>query len=253
MGKLKQLWHKMGSPPWLYRYATPLMWGFGLLAVALIGVGGVWGLFYAPEDYLQGNSFRIIYVHVPTAILAENSYLLMGITGIVTLVWRMKMADIVLSATLPVGMALTAVALATGAIWGKPTWGAWWVWDARTASMLILLFLFFGIMALRAAIPRQESRARASALLAIVGMINIPIIKYSVDWWLTMHQSSTFTVTDKPTMPPEMYLPLIVMVLGFYCFFSAALLARIRVIILQRESETQWVRELVSARGEARG
>ena len=137
-------------------------------------------------------------------------------------------------------------ALFTGAAWGRPTWGAWWVWDARTTSVLVLLFLYIGLYALRQAIPRAETASRACAVLAVVGTINIPIIKYSVDWWLTLHQGATFTLTEPPRMPAEMWLPLLLNVLGIYCFFGANLIGRVRVEILKRERNTQWVRDFVA-------
>ena len=247
---LRQLWHKLGSPRWFYQMSGP--WGTGLLVAALVLllVGTVWGLAFAPQDYQQGNSFRIIYVHVPTAMLAQSVYLMMGAAGFVFLVWRMKLADMVIQVMVPFGMGLTALALFSGAVWGRPTWGAWWVWgDPRILSMLLLLFLYFGLYALRAAIPRAETAARACALLALVGMINIPIIKYSVEWWQTLHQGATFTLTEKPKMPVEMWAPLLVNVIGIYCLFGANVIMRLRAEILRRESRASWVREL--ARGHA--
>jgi heme exporter protein C len=151
----------------------------------------------------------------------------------------------VLASVVPFGMSMTALALFTGAVWGKPTWGAWWVWDARTTSMLVLLFLYFGLYALRQAIPRQEAAGRACAVLALVGTINVPIIKYSVDWWLTLHQPASFTLTGAPTMPAAMWMPLLLNVLGVYCLFGALLVSRLRLEILRRERDTQWVRNVV--------
>jgi len=249
MMSLKQWWHKLGSPRWFYRISAPWQRLFGVLALLLLVAGTLWGLAIAPPDYQQGNSFRVMYVHVPTAMLSQTVYMVMGAAGLVLLVWRMKLADMVLATAVPFGMSMTALALFTGAVWGKPTWGAWWVWDARTTSMLVLLFLYFGIYALRQSIPSQETAGRACAVLAIVGMINIPIIKYSVDWWLTLHQPATFTLTEAPSMPPEMWLPLAINVLGIYCLFGANLLSRMRLEILRRESGTQWVRELVAGGG----
>jgi len=243
---LKEFWHRLGSPRWFYQISGPFGWVFGSLAMALLVIGTYWGLAVAPPDYQQGNSFRIIYVHVPSAILAQSAYMLMGAAGLVLLVWRMKLADMVLAATVPFGMSMTALALFTGAVWGKPTWGAWWVWDARTTSMLVLLFLYIGLYALRQAVPRQEAAGRACAVLAVVGVVNIPIIKYSVDWWLTLHQGATFKLTESPSMPPEMWLPLLVNVLGFYCFFGANLVGRLRLEILRREHGTAWVQELMA-------
>lgn len=245
MTSLKELWHRLGSPRWFYQISGPLLWTLGGLAVLLLVTGTVWGLAFAPPDYQQGDSFRIMYVHVPAAIVAQSAYMLMGACGLVLLVWRMKMADIVLACIVPFGMSMTALALLTGAAWGRPTWGAWWVWDARTTSVLVLLFLYIGIYALRQAIPRPETAGRACAVLALIGTINIPIIKYSVDWWLTLHQGATFKLTEAPSMPAVMWLPLAVNVLGVYCFFGANLIARVRLEILEREAGTQWVRDLL--------
>ncbi len=244
---LKELWHRLGSPRWFYQISGRLRLVLGSLALLLLAVGTVWGLAFAPADYQQGNSFRIIYVHVPSALVAQSAYLLMGASGVVLLVWRMKLADMVLAATVPFGMSMTALALFTGAVWGKPTWGAWWVWDARTTSMLVLFFLYVALYALRQAIPRPETAGRACAVLAVIGVINIPIIKYSVDWWLTLHQPATFRLTAAPTMPPEMWLPLAVNALGIYCFFGANLVGRLRLEILHRERGTAWVRERLAA------
>ncbi|MGH8434029.1 MAG: heme ABC transporter permease [Pseudomonas sp.] len=237
--------HKWGSPKWFYeisgRWLPWLTWA----AVLLIGVGLVWGLAFAPPDYQQGNSFRIIYIHVPAAILAQSCYLMLAVAGVVGLVWKMKLADVALQAAAPIGAWMTFIALLTGAIWGKPTWGSWWVWDARLTSMLILLFLYFGVIALGNAISNRDSAAKACAVLAIVGVINIPIIKYSVEWWNTLHQGATFKLTERPAMPAEMWLPLLLMVLGFYCFFGAVLLLRMRLEVLKRESRSSWVKNEV--------
>ncbi|QAX81998.1 heme ABC transporter permease [Candidatus Pseudomonas adelgestsugas] len=232
---------KLGSPKLFYGISSQLLPWLSAAAVLLIGIGLVWGLAFAPLDYQQGNSFRIIYIHVPTAMLAQSCYLMLAACGIVSLVWKIKLADVALQCAAPIGAWMTAVALVTGAIWGKPTWGSWWVWDARLTSMLILLFLFFGLIALDNAISNRDSSAKACAVLAIVGVINIPIIKYSVEWWNTLHQGATFTFTKKPAMPLEMWAPLLLVVLGFYCFFSAMLLIRMRLEILKREARTSWV------------
>ena len=166
----------------------------------------------------------------------------LAIAGLVGLVWKMKLADVALQQAAPVGAWMTAIALLTGAIWGKPTWGTYWVWDARLTSMLILLFLYFGVIALGNAISNRDSAAKACAVLAIVGVVNIPIIKYSVEWWNSLHQTATFKITEKPAMPMEMWLPLLLAVLGFYCFFGAVLLYRMRLEVLKREARSSWVK-----------
>ena len=244
---LKELWHKLGSPRWFYQISAPWVTGFGVAALVLLTLGVIWGLLYAPQDYQQGNSVRIMYVHVPAAMVAQSVYISMGVAGFVLFVWRMKLADVAIAACLPFGMMLTALALFSGGVWGRPTWGTWWEWDGRTVSTLVLLFLFIGIYALREAILDTELRGRASALVAMVGTINIPIIKYSVDWWHTLHQPASFSLTEKPSMPAEMWLPLLIMVLGVYCFAGHNIMTRMRIEILQRESGTQWVRSLVLA------
>jgi heme exporter protein C len=210
-----------------------------------LGAGTAWALLFAPADYQQGESVRIMYVHVPTSILAQSSYMMMATAAAVFLIWRIKLADIALQCIAPIGASITALALITGSLWGKPMWGTWWVWDARLTSTLVLLFLFIGVMALRSAMENRQAAGRATAILAVVGVINLPIIKFSVNWWNTLHQSSSFTLTEKPAMPPEMWMPLLVMVIGFYLFLFVALILGMRNEILRRESRTQWVKQWV--------
>ena len=215
--------------------------------ILLLLAGLVWGLAFAPKDYLQGNSYRIIFIHVPTAFLAQSIYIMMASAAVVTLVWRMKLADVFVKAVAPVGLVFTFLSLFTGAVWGKPTWGTWWVWDARLTSMLILLFLYGGAIALDRAINDEKSAARAVAVLVLVGVVNIPIIKYSVEWWNTLHQPATFKLTEKPSMPVEMWVPLLLSVLGLYLLFGWLACLRMKTEIVMREQKTRWVRELVMA------
>ncbi|WP_036591504.1 heme ABC transporter permease [Oceanospirillum maris] len=238
--------HRMGSPKWFYDITGRWIPWFAVASALLLIAGTVWALAFAPEDYQQGNSFRIIYIHVPAAILAQSIFFLMAMAGAVGLIWKMKVADMVAKSCAPIGASMTFIALFTGAVWGKPTWGAWWVWDARLTAMLILLFLYFGVIALQSAFDSKQSGARASAILSLVGVVNIPIIKYSVEWWNTLHQPATFTLTEKPAMPAEMWVPLLVMVIGFYCFFGTILMMRTRNEILEREKRTHWVQGLLS-------
>lgn len=237
--------HRLSSPKWFYDISGKLLPWFGGVALLLLVSGIVWGLAFAPPDYQQGNSYRIIFIHVPASILAQSSYMIMAAAGGIFLVWRIKLADIAVKCAAPIGASITFLALVTGAIWGKPTWGTWWVWDARLTSTLVLLFLFLGVIALRAAMDNRESAGRATAVLALVGVVNLPIIKYSVDWWFTLHQPSTFKLTEKPAMPIEMWLPLLIMVIGYYAFFFTVWMMRIRAEILQRENRTEWVKSLV--------
>lgn len=244
MGKFTQWFHRMGSPRWFYQATGRWLPWLAALTLSLLVVGTVWGLVFAPEDARQGNSFRIIYIHVPAAVVSMAGYYVMAIAGGIALIWRMKLAEIVLKAAAPLGAALTFLALFTGAVWGKPTWGTYWVWDARITSMLVLLFLYLGVLALHQAFTSSATAARASAILALVGTVNIPIIYKSVDWWYTLHQPATIKFTQAPSMHPEMLKPLIVMILGYYCFYAVVLILNARAEILQRERRTAWVQEL---------
>lgn len=218
-----------------------------ILAALMMATGLIWGLLFAPPDYLQGNSYRIIFLHVPTSFLASAVYVMMAMAGAVTLIWRIKLADMALKSMAPIGASFCFLSLATGAIWGKPTWGTWWVWDARLTSMLILLFLYLGVIALRGAIRGTGAQARACAILTLVGVVNIPIIKYSVEWWNTLHQGATLTLTEKPSMAPEMLYPLLISIAAFYLFFLVVMLVRLRTEILEREAKTRWVREAIAS------
>ena len=247
-----QFFHKLGSPKWFYGIATRLMPWLLVLGLVCLGAGLVWGLAFAPKDSLQGNSYRIIFIHVPSAFLAQSVYIMMASGAVVTLVWRMKLADVFVKAVAPVGLVLTFISLFTGAVWGKPTWGTWWIWDARLTSMLILLFLYGGVIALDRAINDEKSAARAVAILVLVGVVNIPIIKYSVDWWNTLHQPATFKLTEKPSMPAEMWVPLLLSVIGLYLVFGWLACLRMQTEILIREQRTRWVQELFHVNGGAR-
>ena len=217
-----------------------------LSSALLLGVGLVWGLVFAPSDYQQGESVRIMYVHVPAAILAQSSYFMMAMAALVALVWRVKIADAAVRTAAPIGALVTLVALATGSLWGKPMWGTFWIWDARLTSTLILFFLFVGVLALRNASGEGRHAGRAANVLALIGLINLPIIKYSVDWWFTLHQPASFTLTESPSMPVQMWAPLLVMVLGFYSWFFFTWLLRLRFEVLQREARSDWVQRLLT-------
>ena len=217
-----------------------LPWLGGLSALLLIV--GLYMAFAAPEDYQQGITVRIMYVHVPAAWLAMMGYMVMAVSALGTLIWRHPLADVSIKAAAPIGAAFTFLALATGSLWGKPMWGTWWVWDARLTSMFVLFLMYLGIIALQRAMDDPVKAARPVAILVLIGTINIPIIKYSVDWWNTLHQPATFTITEKPAMPPEMWLPLLVMVLAFYGLFTLNLLMRMRLEVLRREHKTRWAR-----------
>jgi len=234
--------HKFGSPPHFYRLSTLLTPWFGWAALVLILAGVYGGLFVAPADYQQGDGFRIIYVHVPSASLSLFVYVTMALSAAVGLIWRIKLCHAIAAAAAPIGASFTFLALATGSIWAKPMWGTWWVWDARLTSELVLLFLYFGYMALRAAIEEENRADRASALLAIIGLINVPIIKYSVEWWNTLHQPATISKMGAPAMDTDMLIWLLVMLAGFMCLFAALLLTRARAEVIQRARGQKWLR-----------
>ena len=241
---IRQWFYRWATPQGYYAQSKPWAFGFGIAAFILLASGVIWGLGFAPPDYQQGDSFRIIYIHVPAAMLAQNLYILIGIAGVVLLIWRIKMADIFATSAVPLGLVICALALLTGAIWGRPTWGAWWVWDARTTSTLLLFFLYLGLWALRGALLRTQAASLACAILALVGLVNIPIIKYSVEWWFTLHQGATFSLISAPTMPASMYGPLIIMSLGASCLLICSLLVAMRTEVLRRESHAAWVKAL---------
>jgi len=238
--------HKLASPPHFYGLANTLVPWFAVPGYLLIAYGAFAGLFVAPPDYQQGDAFRIIYVHVPAAYLSMMAYMLMAVAGAIGLIWRMKLAHAVAAAAAPLGAAFTFLALATGSIWGRPMWGTWWEWgDPRLTSELILLFLYFGYMALRSAIDDVAKADKASAILALVGAVNIPIIHFSVEWWSSLHQGPTLIKEGGPAMDPAMLYPLIAMIFGFTFVFGAQLLRRVRTEVLYRERRTNWVRHMI--------
>ncbi len=239
--------HRLASPPHLYRTAGALTPWFALAAAILIGYGLVDGLAFAPPDYQQGDAFRIIYVHAPSAWLSLFGYTAMAVAGAIALIWRIKVGYAVAAAAAPIGASFTLSALVTGSLWGRPMWGTYWAWDPRLTSELILLFLYFGVISLRKAFEDPGRGDRASALLGIVGVVNVPIVHFSVYWWNSLHQGGTVMRLGKPEMPGSMLWPLLAMLAGFMCFFGAVLCVRVRAEILTRERQSTWVREVVAA------
>ena len=238
--------HKLASPPHFYRIARYIIPWFAVPGFLLVAYGTYAGLFVAPADYQQGDAFRIIYVHVPAAYLSMMAYMIMAVCAGIGLIWRMKLAHAVSAAAAPLGAWFTFLALATGSIWGRPMWGTWWEWgDPRLTSELVMLFLYFGYMALRNAIDDTAKADRASAVLALVGAINIPIIHFSVEWWSSLHQGPTLVKKGGPAMDTAMLYPLLAMILGFTFIFAALLLRRVRTEVLYRERRKRWVRDLV--------
>jgi len=239
--------HRLGSPPYVYALAARLTpwfaWPAGLLiAAALYG-----GLVLAPPDYQQGDGFRIIYVHAPSAWMSLMVYTTMALAAAVGLIWRIKVAHAVAASCAPIGASFTVAALVTGSLWGQPMWGTYWQWDPRLTSELVLLFLYLGYMGLRAGIEDLQRADRASAVLAVVGVVNVPIIHYSVTWWNSLHQAPSVMRLAKPTLATSMLVPLLLMLLGFTLFFAAVLLVRLRAEILARERASSWLREALPA------
>jgi heme exporter protein C len=238
--------HRLASPPTFYRWGGTLQVIFGVAAAVLIVVGTYGGLVLAPADYQQGDAFRIIYVHVPSAWLSLLVYTTMAVAGGVALIWRMKLAELFVVAAAPIGAAFTALALVTGMLWGEPMWGTYWVWDARLTSELVLLFLYLGVIALNGAFEDPRRGARAAAVLALIGVVNVPIIHYSVEWWNSLHQGATVTKFDSPSISMDMLWPLLVNALGFTFYYCAMQCMRMRALVLSRERDARWIREAVA-------
>ena len=235
--------HRFGSPPWFYGFAGRWAPWFLGLAIVLLLVGLYGGLVMAPVDGYQSEVYRIIYVHVPSSYLSLLTYTWMGLAAAVGLIWRIKVCHAIAAACAPAGASFTAVSLVTGMIWGEPTWGTWWVWDPRLVSQLFVLFFFLGYMSLRGAIEDRDRADRASAVLAIVGLVNVPIVHYSVVWWRSLHQGPTLLRGDGPSAPMSIVWPLLVMIGAFTFYFLAIMLMRARAEVLRRERGGAWLRE----------
>ena len=237
-------WFYFAAPQRFYRLSGQLLpWCFVL--ASLLAVWGLYiGLWLAPTDAQQGEVYRIIFVHVPTAWMSMVVYLAMAGWAGLGLVFNSRLASMMACALAPTGALMTFLALWTGALWGKPTWGAWWVWDARLTSELVLLFLYIGFMSLHAAIDDPRRADRAAGLLALVGVVNVPIIYFSVKWWNTLHQGASVSLTKSPSMASTMLLGMLVMALACWAYCIAAALLRVRSIILEREAHTAWVQDL---------
>ncbi len=239
------LWfHKFGSPPYFYRFAGRLLPWLYAVAFASAAIGLYGGLAMAPADYQQGESFRMIYVHVPCAWMSLFAYLFMAANGFIALVWRIKLSETLAMASAPVGAAFTFITLVTGSLWGKPMWGTWWTWDARLTSELVLLFLYLGVIGLYNAIEDTRQAARAAAFLALVGVVNLPIVHYSVTWWNTLHQAQTVSLLGQSKISADMLWPLLTLAAATHVYFFASVLARSRIALLTLESGKDWVRTL---------
>ena len=237
-------WFQYASAQTFYPLAGRMIPWFATLAAMLGLIGLYLGLFVAPTDATQGDAYRIIFIHVPAAWMSMLIYVVMAIWAGLGLTLNTRLSSMMASALAPTGALMTFIALWTGSFWGRPTWGTWWVWDARLTSELILLFLYIGFMSLQAAIDDPRRSDRAGALLALVGVVNVPIIYFSVKWWNTLHQGASVSLTRAPSMAHTMLAAMLIMTFAFWAYAIAVALARVRCIILERERRAQWVSEL---------
>ncbi len=226
--------HRFANPGRFLRLSGRILPWLSGAALAVLAIGIAWALAFSPPDWQQGETVRILYIHVPMAWLAMGGYAGLALGSMLGLVWRHPLADLACRELSPVGAAVTAMCLATGSLWGKPMWGTWWVWDARLTSVLVLFFLWLGHAALTRAFDDPERGARMGAILALVGAVNLPVVKFSVDWWNTLHQPASLTRLNAPGLHVDILYPLLVCALGFTLAFAAVVLARVRAAVMER-------------------
>ncbi len=244
MNAFKLWFHRMGSPPTAYRIAGQLLPWCVALALVLGAVALYGGLVLAPRDYQQGDAYRIIFIHVPCAWMGLFAYVFMAANAFVALVWRIKLSEVLAMASAPVGAAFTFITLVTGSLWGKPMWGTWWTWDARLTSELVLLFLYLGVIGLYQAIEDRRQAARAAGFLALIGVVNLPIVHFSVNWWNTLHQGQTVRLMGPSKIDAGMLWPLLAMAAATHLWFFASLLIRTRSGLLELDGGKDWVRAI---------
>jgi heme exporter protein C len=245
MAAIQTFWFKYSSPVTFYPFAGKLIPWFSILSALLFGVGLYISFFVAPTDFQQGEAYRIIFIHVPAAWMSLFIYIVMAAYCAIGLAFNTRLSYMMASALAPTGAMFTFVALWTGSFWGKPMWGTWWVWDARLTSELILLFLYIGFMSLQAAIDDPRRRDKAGAVFALVGVVNIPIVYFSVQWWNTLHQGASINMTKAPSMAQTMLIGMLIMAVACWLYTIAVSLVRVRHIILEREHRHQWVTDVV--------
>jgi heme exporter protein C len=237
-------WFKYSSPATFYPLAGRLAPWF-MVAAVLLAIGGLYiSFFIAPTDFQQGEAYRIIFIHVPAAWMSMFLYIVMAFWAGVGLAFNTRLSSMMASALAPTGALMTFIALWTGSMWGKPMWGTWWVWDARLTSELILLFLYIGFMSLQASIDDPRRADKAGAVIALVGVVNVPIIYFSVKWWNTLHQGASVSLMRSPSMAKAMLLGMLVMAIAFWMYSIAVALMRVRCIIIERERHAEWIKEL---------
>jgi heme exporter protein C len=237
--------HKFSSPKSYVRLTEKLYPFFIVLGVSLLTLGWIWGLLFAPQDAVQGNSYRIIFLHVPSVIFAELIYFFMAICALMHLVWRVKLAAYLIKAAAPIGAMITFLGLFSGSIWGIPTWGTWWQWDTRITSTLILFIMYLGVITLHGSFSNLIKADRLMSILVIIGVINIPIIKKSVDWWSTLHQPASISISGGSSIDPSMLYPLLISIIGLgFTLISLGILSS-RSYIFTREKNKKWIAEHV--------
>lgn len=236
--------YQLASPKYFYQMTEGWALWLGVVTAILFTVGLAWGLVWAPIDAQQGEAFRIIYVHVPAAFMSLGVYVFIVINAVIYWVWRIKVADILAASAAVLGAWFTVITLVTGMLWGKPMWGAWWLWDPRLTFELILLFCYIGYIALRNAISQPERAAQISGLWIMIGVVNVPIIHYSVEWWNSIHQGPSINILGESTIHASMYYPLLLMLAAFGFYFITVLLIKARTLCLQREMSASWLKEL---------
>tara|TARA_B100001027_G_scaffold198473_1_gene156595 strand:+ start:1705 stop:2433 length:729 start_codon:yes stop_codon:yes gene_type:complete len=241
---IKKFFHQFASPKSYFaianKFGTPFLVFFFLLYIGAL----VWGLFFTPPDVIQGDSYRIIFMHVPASFVAQILFIIMAITSAVFLIWKLKLAAYVSKSIAPIGAIVTFFALFSGSIWGIPTWGTWWQWDARITSTLILFIMYLGLISLHASFENKEKADKFFSVLVLVGVVNIPIIKKSVDWWSTLHQSASITITSKPAIDPVMLYPLLFSIVGFIGLIFGLVVLSSQSEILEREKYKSWVKDI---------
>jgi len=237
--------HKFSSPKSFVNITEKLYPLFISLGVFMLMLGWIWGLLFAPQDAVQGNSYRIIFFHVPSVIFAELIYFFMAVCALMHIVWRVKLAAYLIKSAAPIGAMITFIGLFSGSIWGIPTWGTWWQWDARITSTLILFIMYLGVLTLHGSFSNLEKADRLMSILVIIGVVNIPIIKKSVDWWSTLHQPASISVSGSSSIDPSMLYPLLISIIGLgFILISLGILSS-RSYILSREKNKKWVLEHV--------
>lgn len=238
-------WQQWLSAPSFYRLTTPLLLPLAIVSLLLFLWVGVWGLFIAPPDAVQGQVYRIIFVHVPLSFICLSNYLFMAVHAFVLIIWRTRLAEDIMYACARLGVILSLLVLLTGSIWAKPTWGAWWVWDARLSSMLVLFFIYLAVLALREAYRGRAVAARICALLVLVGAIDVVIVHKAVDWWYSLHQGSSLSITRAPSIDASMLYPLLLAIACFYIYYILALLLWVRYELVQRSRGRAWLMDVV--------